>query len=174
MRRRLRMRSHRSNRPRPGPERQAGTDRITVVVDTREQEPYPFDSEGVTTTRRALPAGDYSLDGWEHQVAVERKTLEDLVATVIRSRKRFHKELECLAEYSFACIVVEANLGDILTEQYRSGAHPNAVLGSVLSIVVDFRIPVFFCSDRQGARAFVEGYLRGVHRIASTQWEPQL
>ena len=168
------MSSHRSNRPRPGPERQAGTDRITIVVDTREQEPYPFDSEGVTATRRALPAGDYSLDGWEDQVAVERKTLEDLVSTVIRFRERFRTELERLAGYSSACIVVEANLSDILARRYRSGAHPNAVLGSVLSIVVDFRVPVFFCSDRQGARAFVEGYLRGVHRIASTQWEPQL
>ncbi len=167
------MRSPRSNRPAPGPERQAGTDRITVVVDTREQEPYTFDSEGVTATRRALPAGDYSLDGWEHQVAVERKTLEDLVSTVIRSRKRFRRELKRLADFKAACIVVEANLADILAERYRSGAHPNAVLGAVLSIVVDFRTPVFFCSDRQGARAFVEGYLRRTHRIASTQWQPQ-
>ena len=66
-------------------------DRITVVVDTREQEPYHFDPESVTATRRALPAGDYSLERWEDQVAVERKTLEDLVGTVIRSRKRFRK-----------------------------------------------------------------------------------
>ena len=168
------MRSPRSNRLASGPERQAGTDRITVVVDTREQEPYTFDSEGVTATRRALPAGDYSLEGWEAAVAVERKTLEDLVSTVIRSRKRFRTELERLAGYKAACIVVEANLGDILARSYRSGAHPNAVVGSVLSIVVDFGVPVFFCSVRQGARAFVEGYLRGVHRIASTQWEPQL
>ena len=124
----------------------------------------------MTVTRRALPAGDYSLDGWEDQVAVERKTLEDLVSTVIRSRKRFHKELERLAGYRAACIVVEANLADILTEQYRSGAHPNAVLGSVLSIVVDFRVPVFFCSDRQGARAFVEGYLRATRRRTSRRY----
>ena len=167
------MRSPRSNRLAPGPERQAGTDRITVVVDTREQEPYTFDSEGVTATRRALPAGDYSLDGWEDQVAVERKTLEDLVSTVIRSRKRFRTELKRLADFKAACIVVEANLADILARSYRSGAHPNAVLGSVVSIVVDFRIPVFFCSDRQSARVFVEGYLRRVHQIALTQWQPQ-
>ena len=148
-------------------------DRITFVIDTREKEPYDFGSDRVTATRRALPAGDYSLAGWEDAVAVERKTLEDLVSTVIRSRKRFHKELERLAGYKAACIVVEANLSDILAERYRSGAHPNAVLGSVLSIAVDLGVPVFFCSNRQGARAFVEGYLCRVHRIASTQWQPQ-
>ncbi len=146
-------------------------DRITVVVDTREQEPYHFDPDSVTTTRRALPAGDYSLEGWEDQVAVERKTLEDLVATVIRSHKRFRKEVERLAEFEAACVVVEANLSDILTRGYRSGAHPNAVLGAVLSIVVDFRLPVFFCSDRQAACRFVEGYLRRAHRMVSTRWE---
>ncbi len=153
------------------PSRPSEADRIRVVVDTREQEPYHFDPESVTATRRALPAGDYSLEGWEDQVAVERKTLEDLVGTVIRSRKRFHRELERLADLEAACIVVEANLSDMLAERYRSGAHPNAVLGAVLSIVVDFDIPVFFCSDRQSACRFIEGYLRRVHRMVSTRWE---
>jgi ERCC4-type nuclease len=64
--------------------------------------------------RRALPAGDYSIEGLEDSVAVERKTLEDFVSTVIRSRKRFTRELQRLAGYEAACIVVEADLSDIL------------------------------------------------------------
>jgi DNA excision repair protein ERCC-4 len=138
--------------------------RIAIVVDTREQEPYAFDPERVIATRKALPAGDYSIEGHEDSVAVERKTLEDFVSTVIRSRKRFKKELQRLSGYEFACIVVEADLDDILGGRYRSGAHPNAILGSVLSIVVDFGIPIFFCSDRQAACRFVEGYLLRLHR----------
>ena len=43
-------------------------DRITVVVDTREQEPYSFDSDKVSAVRKALPAGDYSLVGLEELV----------------------------------------------------------------------------------------------------------
>jgi ERCC4-type nuclease len=72
-------------------------DRITVVVDTREQEPYSFDSDKVSAVRKALPAGDYSLVGLEERVAVERKSLTDFVSTVIRGRKRFHRELEKLS-----------------------------------------------------------------------------
>ncbi len=144
--------------------RRSDEDRITVVVDTREQEPYAFDPQCVAVIRQALPAGDYSIEGREDSVAVERKTLEDFVSTVIRSRKRFKKELQRLAGYEAACIVVEANLSDILGGRYRSGAHPNAVLGTVLSIVVDFDIPVFFCSDRQAACRFMEGYLIGCQR----------
>jgi ERCC4-type nuclease len=143
---------------------QTGEDRVTIVVDTREQEPYAFNPKHVIVSRKALPAGDYSIDGREDSVAVERKTIEDFVSTVIRSRKRFKRELQCLAGYESACIVVEAGLSDILGGRYRSGAHPNAVLGSVLSIIVDFGVPVFFCSDRQAACRFVEGYLMRCER----------
>jgi len=135
-----------------------------VVVDTRENEPYLFQSGGLRVIRSALPAGDYSLAGHEESVAVERKTLEDFVSTVIRSRKRFFKELRLLSKYDAACVVVEANLRDILDGRYRSGAHPNSVLGTLLSIIVDFGIPVFFCSDPQAACRFVEGFLLRYHR----------
>src|SRR5512138_3703094 len=113
-----------------------------IVVDTREQEPYGFQCGGLHVVRRALPAGDYSLAGYEQSVAVERKTLDDFVSTVIRHRSRFSKELRILSKYDAACVVVEANLRDILIGGYRSGAHPNAVLGTLFSIVVDFRVPV--------------------------------
>ena len=102
---------------------------------------------------------------------MERKTLEDFVSTVIRSRKRFTSELRRLCEYDAACVVVEADLRDILGGRYRSGAHPNAVLGALLSIVVDFGIPVFFCSDRQAACRFVEEFLHRYHRKVSRRCE---
>lgn len=55
-------------------------DRVTVVLDlsacshaqagTREHEPYTFESGCTELVRRALPAGDYSLEGHEDSVAV--------------------------------------------------------------------------------------------------------
>ena len=135
----------------------------TIIIDTREQEPYSFDSRLAATVRRALPAGDYSLDGFESVVAVERKTLDDFVATVIHSRERFRAELRKLAGYRAACVVVEAGLVDLLQKRYRGGAHPNAVLGSALSLILDYRVPVFFCSNRQAACHFVQAYLLAAH-----------
>jgi ERCC4-type nuclease len=145
--------------------------RPVIVVDTREIEPYSFDPERVAVIRRALPAGDYSLDGLEDRVAVERKTLDDLVTTVIRSRDRFRRELKLLREYKAACIVVEADLAEVLAGRYHSGAHPSAVLGAVVSIVIDYGVPVFFCSDRQVARLFTECYLLRFYRKAQTACE---
>ena len=136
---------------------------VTLIVDTREQEEYSFDPRLVATVRRALPAGDYSIEGLEDRVAVERKTLDDFVSTVIHSRTRFREELRKLAGYRAACVVVEAGLTDVLQKRYRGGAHPNAVLGNALSLILDYRVPVFFCTTRQASCQFVQAYLLGAH-----------
>jgi ERCC4-type nuclease len=130
-----------------------------VIVDTREQEPYGSNPDLVTPVRRALPAGDYSVAGLEETIAVERKTLDDFVGTVMRARGRFYRELRRLQQYRRACIVIEANLSDVLEGRYRCGAHPHAIVGSALAIMVDFGVPVYFCSSRQAACKFVEGFL---------------
>ena len=140
----------------------------TIIIDTREQEPYSFDPRLATAVRRALPAGDYSVDGLEACVAVERKTLDDFVSTVIHSRERFRAELQKLASYRVACVVVEASIPDILQRRYRGEAHPNAVLGNALSIILDYRVPVFFCANRQAACHFVLAYLLAAHARWST------
>ncbi len=135
----------------------------TIIIDTREQEPYSFDSRLVAAVRRALPAGDYSVEGLEERVAVERKSLDDFVSTVIHARRRFREELRRLTGYRAACVVVEASVADVLLQRYRGEAHPNAVVGSALSIVLDFGVPVFFCGNRQAACQFVQAYLLAAH-----------
>ena len=136
----------------------------TILTDTREQEPYSFDPRLAATERRALPAGDYSVAGLEGVVAVERKSLDDFVSTVIHSRERFRNELRKLESYRAACVVVEAGVVDVLLHRYRGEAHPNAVLGNALSVILDYRIPVFFCSNRQAACHFAQAYLLAAHK----------
>lgn len=129
---------------------------LRLVIDTREKEQYSF---RVASIRKKLDAGDYSIEGLETRIAVERKTVDDFVGTVIRARGRFYRELQRLERYARACVVVEADLEDVLLGRYRGAAHPHSILGSALAISVDFGIPVFFCSNRQIACHFVEGYL---------------
>ena len=134
-------------------------DKLVIVADTREQAPYIFNSEYVTTLHRAIPAGDYSIAGFEYEVSVERKSLDDFAHSISKERKRFFKMLQKLSKYDTACVVVEASINDVLNHKYRSGTHPNSVLGSAMSIMIDYGIPVFFCEGRTTARMFVELYL---------------
>jgi len=133
---------------------------LIFITDTREQKEYSFP---IPALRRKLNAGDYSVQGLEERVAVERKSLPDFVRTVIRDRDRFHEELRKLAQYEFACVVVEATLQDVLEGKYPGYAHPNAVLGAAVSISVDWGIPVFFCGDRQSSCRLTEEFLKRCH-----------
>ncbi len=132
-----------------------------IIIDSREQEEYSFSCPSI---KKKLDAGDYSIEGFETRVAVERKSLEDFVKTVIRGRKRFYKELLLLKNYDHACVVVEGSLRDVLKGNYQSGAHPNSLLAIAIVITVNFRIPVFFCGDRQAACRFTEEYLKHIYR----------
>jgi len=101
-----------------------------IVIDSREQEPYSF---ACPVVRAKLDAGDYSVVGFEHCLAVERKSLSDLVHTVIHDAERFRAELTKLLVMDAACIVVEADLDAVLTGRHREtlrGVAPPALLGA--------------------------------------------
>jgi len=138
--------------------------RPTIVIDTREQLPYSFNPDSVGTVRRGLDVGDYSLEGFEERVAVERKSLDDYVGSLIRGRARFLREITRMQNVPNRLVVVEGSLADVMGWNYRSGVHPNAVLGGTISLIVDHEIPVIFCSDRQLACGFTEEYLKRVYR----------
>ena len=138
--------------------------RVRVVVDTREQQPYTFDPKRIEVVRRALAAGDYTLDGYENMFVIERKSLDDYVRSVILDRDRFLRELQILAGYNFALILVEANFEDIEQHRYRAGVHPNAVLGASVAIMVDYHVGVILCGDRQQTCQMAEDLLLRAHQ----------
>ena len=139
-----------------------------IAIDTREQEPWAFPCAMV---RKKLDAGDYSVEGLEGQVAVERKSLADFVHTVIHEFPRFAVELDKLGQLTAACVVVEADLDRVLrgleSDSLRA-VRPESVLGAAVHITLRYRVPVFWCGSRQAARAFTEGFLRTFVRNQAT------
>lgn len=107
---------------------------FTVIIDSREQSPWLFTnfktdktSKGgprplvVQTRVEGLPSGDYSIDGFQQRVAIERKSLEDLYGTLGGGRDRFTRELERLSTYDRAAVVVEASMGGAVLPQKCPG-----------------------------------------------------
>jgi ERCC4-type nuclease len=130
------------------------------VVDTREQRAYTFQESRVGgVVQAALPAGDYSVQGFETQIAIERKSLSDYISTVIHAHGRFARELALLKTYPRAWIVVEGSLDDILQDRYDSRASPQSLLAITASLMTQYHIPVLFAGDRPSARALVEELL---------------
>jgi ERCC4-type nuclease len=123
-----------------------------IQIDPREKRPWIFPDD-VEIIRETLTTGDYSLQDFESEISIERKSLSDLVMCCASAeRERFVRAIERLAVIPCRAIIVEADLRDITAHAYRSEAHPNSIVGSVVAFFVDHGVPTFFASDaRDGA-----------------------
>jgi ERCC4-type nuclease len=132
---------------------------VRVVIDTREQTPWIF-PDGVETVRGTLCSGDYSIEGAEEWVAVERKSLDDLVQSISRGRDRFWRELARLSRLRASAVVVENLLSAVMWWRYRSRMRPESVIGSCAAITYDYGIPVVWAGDRQSAAWWAVSFMR--------------
>jgi len=139
---------------------------MLILVDTREQTPFALPA-GIRANRATLATGDYSLAGLETLVAVERKSLPDLVACIGPERERFKRELLRLRSYRCRAVIVEAALAEVMAHKYRSNIKPAAVLGSVASWQTRFDVP-FVWAGSHGAEfllAMFRNFLRQVREL---------
>lgn len=139
--------------------------KLVVVIDTREQRPWSFSAE-VSTVRAALPAGDYSVQGLEDRIRIERKELGDFVNCCTWARERFLRELEKLRKVELRAIVVEASLLDVAAHTYRSKATPKAIVASAVAFHIDYGVPVIWAGDHEKAARIGEMMLRRFARKA--------
>lgn len=135
---------------------------MRVIIDTREQAPFAFGHEryAVEVEAGALAIGDYSLAGLTDRVAVERKSLPDLVACLGRERERFERELQRAAALDAFMVAVEASWGELAQGNYRSQLNPHAACQSVLAFQARYRIPFLFAGSRAAAEYATWGFLR--------------
>jgi len=113
---------------------------VKVVVDSRElrSEVVKYLREiGASIEVRNLEVADYVVSD---RVAVERKTVEDFLNSVIQNRL-FMQIAKLKSAYSRAVIIIE---GENL---YMGGVHPKAVRGAIASLIVDFGVSVLRTSS---------------------------
>lgn len=121
---------------------------LTCIIDTREQ--HPADVSPLKSIRGTLPTGDYSLAGLESHVAIERKSLGDLLSCIGTSRERFEKELQRLLAYPCRAVVVETTWEFFQRGEWRSEVTAQAAVGSVLGWQIA-GVPFLFVGDHQAA-----------------------
>jgi ERCC4-type nuclease len=134
---------------------------MIVIIDSREQTPYEFKSP---TEVAGLKTGDYSIKGLESWVAVERKTIGDLVACLTTGRERFERELHRGRGLDYFALVVEASLKDLAAGKYQSQMLPKAVIQSLMTFSVRYSLPVFFAENRFYGARVTESLLQKYYR----------
>ena len=133
----------------------ADTDGPVIAIDTREQQPYTYPGAEVKT----LPSGDYSIVGLEGLVTVERKTKADAYCSLGCERARFRREVERLAGYDYAAIVIEDTAPGFLRRPAYSKMNPRSAMSTLLAWSVRYGVHVFFAGDRDHAQALTRKLL---------------
>lgn len=147
---------------------------MKILIDSREQAPFAFEHEkyaGTVAEVGALDTGDYSLVGLTDRVAVERKSLPDLVACLGRERERFERELQRAAALDAFAVVVEASWAELAGGQYRSQLNPHSACQSVLAFTARYRVPFIFAGSRAGAEYACHGFLKQYLESARKRWK---
>lgn len=129
---------------------------VTAIRDNREK--ADIDLAPLNVVQGTLATGDFSVVGLEHVIAVERKSLQDLIMCVGRERERFDREMQRLAAYQVRALVIETDWATIELKRYRGEIHPNAVLGSLLGWMAQ-GIPVVMTGTNERAGRFISRML---------------
>lgn len=140
---------------------------VTVIVDSREQLPYSL--QPLQSVPGSLQSGDYSLLGMERDVAIERKSVGDLIGCMTgEGRLRFLRELERLQGIRHAAVVVEGSWQHLVEGQYRSNLNPKSATNSVTSWISKFSVPFAFVGSREDGESFTRNFL---YLTAKAEWE---
>jgi len=147
---------------------------MKIIVDTREQHPLEFRQskliEGVI--KRKLDVGDYSIEGYEDKIAIERKSAADLFQTLGKGHRRFKKELERAKDCDYFLILIEAPFS-VIRDKAFEGSHYTQMSGDVIlqicfTLRIKHKIDVMFCNGRPEATGIVrevfKAYLKGLKK----------
>jgi len=125
---------------------------VKIVIDTREQDPLPVRN----AEKGTCFTGDYSVKGLEDYIAIERKSIPDLVSSVTHGRKRFENECRRMKGLLFRRLVIIGTEQDIWKHNYRSKTNPKSVIHTLEAWEVRFDLPYVFIPTVEEAARYVE------------------
>lgn len=145
---------------------------FNIIIDTREQKPWAFAE--CNTIRKKLDTGDYSIEGLEHILCIERKNSVSEIANNI-SESRFKDELNRMQNYLYKFILLEFSLDDVL--QYPKGSNlpprvwskikirPAYILKFLTELQIYHDIHILFCDNPESAEQMAFSIIKRVNEM---------
>jgi ERCC4-type nuclease len=145
-------------------------DQLKIIIDTREQKPWEF--PGHTTAVQKLDTGDYSVEGLEDILCIERKqNTSEFAKNIVE--KRYDDWTERMSKFKYKFLLLEFSLSDVYLFPKNSGI-PKHMLNKTrisskflikklieLSMLHD--IHVLFCESSYTASKFAEAIMYKVY-----------
>ena len=131
---------------------------IVITTDSREQLSLDFTKfRGVSSVRGTLKTGDYSIQGYDDTICFERKSVQDLVGTLIGGHERFLREMERMRAFKAKYILIE-HTPDILYNYCAKHGWQrkfNTIIQSLLAYACHYQVRVRFCKDREDMAEYI-------------------
>tara|TARA_R110000803_G_scaffold25281_2_gene60364 strand:+ start:3683 stop:4081 length:399 start_codon:yes stop_codon:yes gene_type:complete len=80
-----------------------------------------------------MSTGDYSIVGYEDEIAIERKELGDLYGCMGHDRTRFGKQILRLSKYNYSVMMIESSWENLLKGHSHSRLNPYTIYNTVIS-----------------------------------------
>lgn len=126
-------------------------EKIKIIADYREKNSLVISElveKNIEVEFQNLPVADYIIK----ETAVERKTVSDFLGSMIS--KRLSNQLEELKQYPKNLLVIEGIEEQELYSDKEDGINGNAVRGFLLSIVLEYKVPIIFTKDYRDTATF--------------------
>jgi ERCC4-type nuclease len=146
--------------------------KFKVIIDTREQQPWEF--ERVVAEHKKLDTGDYSVEGLEDILCIERKKSVSEIANNI-TEKRFKDVIDRMKTFPHAFLILEFDLEDILNYPIGSNVpkhmwnkikiSPGFILKNLLELQILYNIKVLFCGCPSNASKIAITLMKKVYEI---------
>lgn len=116
----------------------------------------------------SLVTGDYTVEGLEDIITIERKSLEDYLGCINQSRDRFKRELMRMKAYRFRLVLIEASVRDVYEFSGHAQVHPNSVIGSTMSWIARYQVPFMFGDNAEHCAELATAFMRNSCRLCTS------
>ena len=131
---------------------------FTIIIDTREQHPWKFTE--FTTAKQKLDTGDYSIEGLEDKLCIERKNgVAEIANNMMESR--FKDVIDRMSKYEHAYILIECDYNQLMNYPRDTDVPkrlwssikitPGFILKFLTQLSVSHNIHVIFCGNPEWA-----------------------
>lgn len=122
---------------------------MKIFVDSREKNSMvvaELSELGAEFETKQLAVSDYIIG----EIAIERKAISDFISSMIN--KRLPRQLEEMKQFKKSMLIIE---GYDKKDIYDTGVHENAIRGMILSILLDFQVPIIFTKNEEDTAKYL-------------------
>lgn len=149
-----------------------------VIKDTREQDGYFFSAFNTCAgmIEQKLDTGDYTIQGFEDKICIERKgCVEELAVNLGQKKQAFLNEIERMKDFPHKFLILEFSLEDLVKfpEETRIPIKNKASLKItgkyMLKCLFEFQlyndVHILFCGNKYNAFLAVSSILKRINEM---------